>query len=107
MTEATERLEAAGLRVEGGICLVRFGWHNGYALMQERGYHMEAVYDIWTDFIAHMDDEEKPLANPSKWFPAFEWSTKKHPSVSIPRSSRASSFPNTCLQKSYCARRIR
>jgi AMMECR1 domain-containing protein/orotate phosphoribosyltransferase len=79
MNEATERLEAAGLRVEGGICLVRFGWHNGYALMQERGYHMEAVYDIWTDFIAHMDDEEQPLANPSKWFPAFEWSTEKAP----------------------------
>jgi orotate phosphoribosyltransferase len=79
MTEATERLEAAGLRVEGGICLVRFGWQNGYALMQERGYHMEAVYDIWTDFIAHMDDEEQPLANPSKWFPAFEWSTEKAP----------------------------
>ena len=72
MTEASERLEAAGLRVEGGICLVRFGWPNGYALMQERGYHMEAVYDIWDDFIAHMDDEEKPLANPSKWFPAFD-----------------------------------
>ncbi|HKP81294.1 MAG TPA: AMMECR1 domain-containing protein [Pyrinomonadaceae bacterium] len=79
MTEAVERLEAAGLRVEGGICLVRFGWRNGYALMQERGYHMEAVYDIWDDFIAHMDDEEKPLANPSKWFPAFEWSTEQAP----------------------------
>ena len=79
MNEATERLEAAGLRVEGGICLVRFGWHNGYALMQERGYHMEAVYDIWTDFIAHMDDEEQPLANPSKWFPTFEWSNEKAP----------------------------
>jgi len=79
MTEATERLEAAGLRVEGGICLVRFGWQNGYALMQERGYHMEAVYDIWTDFIAHMEDEEQPLANPSKWFPKFEWSTEKAP----------------------------
>jgi len=79
MTEATERLESAGLRVEGGICLVRFGWRNGYALMQERGYHMEAVYDIWDDFIAHMDDEEKPLANPSKWFPAFEWSTEQAP----------------------------
>src|SRR5215207_4445079 len=79
MTEATERLEAAGLRVEGGICLVRFGWKNGFALMQERGYHMEAVYDIWTDFIAHMDDEEQPLANPSKWFPKFEWSTEKAP----------------------------
>ena len=79
MTEATERLEAAGLRVEGSICLVRFGWQHGYALMQQRGYHMEAVYDIWTDFIAHMDDEEKPLANPSKWFPQFEWDTQTAP----------------------------
>ena len=79
MNEATERLEAAGLRVEGCVCLVRFGWQIGYALMQERGYHMEAVYDIWTDFMAYMDDEEQPLANPSKWFPAFEWSTEKAP----------------------------
>src|ERR1041384_7429422 len=59
MTEATERLEAAGLRVEGGICLVRFAWRHGYALMQERGYHMEAVYDIWDAFIAPMDNEAK------------------------------------------------
>src|SRR5215510_6359739 len=79
MTEATERLEAAGLRVEGGICLVRFGWQNGYALMQQSGYHMETVYDIWNDFIAFMDDEEKPLANPSKRFPAFEWATEQAP----------------------------
>lgn len=79
MNEATERLESSGLRVEGCICLVRFGWQNGYALMQERGYHMEAVYDIWTDFIAHMDDEEKPLANPSKWFPEFEWHSETAP----------------------------
>ena len=47
--------------------------------MQERGYHMEAVYDIWDDFMSHMDDEEKPLANPSKWFPAFEWDTRRAP----------------------------
>ena len=73
MTEATERLEQAGLRVEGGICLVRFGWQNGYALMQQSGYHMEALYDIWDDFIAHMDDEDPLLANPSKSFPVFEW----------------------------------
>jgi AMMECR1 domain-containing protein/orotate phosphoribosyltransferase len=79
MDEAIERLEGAGLRVEGGICLVRFGWYGGYARMQERGYHMEAVYDIWDDFIFHMDDEEKPLANPSKWFPAFEWDTRSAP----------------------------
>ena len=58
---------------------MRFGWYGGYARMQERGYHMEAVYDIWDDFISHMDDEEKPLANPSKWFPAFEWDTRRAP----------------------------
>src|ERR1700752_3353256 len=79
MTEATERLEQAGRRVEGGICLVRFGWQNGYALMQQNGYHMEAVYDIWDDFIAHMHDEEQALPNPSKWFPQFEWDTQRAP----------------------------
>ncbi len=79
MEEGTERLEQAGLRVEGGIGLVRFGWYGGYALMQERGYHMEAVYDIWDDFIYHMADEEKPLSNPSKWFPEFSWSSRRAP----------------------------
>ena len=79
MNEATERLEEAGLRVEGGICLVRFGWYAGYGRMQERGYHMEALYDIWDDFIAYMEDEDKPLANPSKWFPAFEWHADSAP----------------------------
>jgi AMMECR1 domain-containing protein/orotate phosphoribosyltransferase len=77
--EGTERLEAAGLRVEGCICLVRFGWHGGYARMQERGYHMEAVYDIWDDFMSQMKDEELPLANPSKWFPKISWSSKTAP----------------------------
>ena len=77
MDEATGRLEEAGLRVEGGICLVRFGWYGGFARMQERGYHMEALYDIWDDFMSHMDDEDKPLANPSKWFPAFEWHAER------------------------------
>lgn len=79
MDEAIERLEGVGVRVEGGICLVRFGWYSGYARLQERGYHMESVYDIWDDFISHMDDEEKPLANPSKWFPTFEWDTRRAP----------------------------
>ena len=79
MEEATERLEQAGLRVEGGICLVRFGWYGGYARMQERGYHMEAVSDIWDDFISQMEDEEQPLANPSKQFPKFEWHIDRAP----------------------------
>lgn len=79
MTEACAHLEAAGLRVEGGVSLVRFGWYGGYALMQERGYHVEAVYDIWEDFISQMEDEEKPLRNPSKWFPKFEQSSNRAP----------------------------
>ena len=53
MTEGTERLEAAGLRVEGAICLVRFGWQNGYAIMQERGYHMEVR-------LRHLDRLHRP-----------------------------------------------
>ena len=79
MEEATKRLEEEGLRVEGGVCLVRFGWYGGYARMQERGYHMEALYDIWDDFISAMEDEEKPPANPSKWFPKFGWHTEQAP----------------------------
>jgi AMMECR1 domain-containing protein/orotate phosphoribosyltransferase len=78
-TEACEHLEEAGLRVEGSVSLVRFGWYGGYALMQERGYHVEAVYDIWEDFIYHMQDEEKPLVNPSKWFPEFQQSSSRAP----------------------------
>jgi orotate phosphoribosyltransferase/AMMECR1 domain-containing protein len=79
MTEGCARLEEAGLRVEGGVALVRFGWYGGFALMQERGYHMEAVYDIWEDFIHRMEDEKKPLKNPSKYFPAFRWSVQRAP----------------------------
>jgi AMMECR1 domain-containing protein/orotate phosphoribosyltransferase len=79
MEEGTARLEEAGLRVEGGVCLVRFGWYGGYASMQERGYHMEALYDIWDDFISQMPDEEQPLANPSKSFPEFEWHAQQAP----------------------------
>ncbi len=79
MEEGAERLEQAGLRVEGGVCLVRFGWYGGYALMQERGYHMEAVYDIWDDFMSHMEDEELPLANPTKWFPEYRWADHRAP----------------------------
>jgi AMMECR1 domain-containing protein/orotate phosphoribosyltransferase len=79
LEEACARLEEHGLRVEGGVCLVRFGWHGGYALMQERGYHVEAVYDIWDDFIYHMEGEYKPPANPTKCFPDFQWSDARAP----------------------------
>ena len=79
MQLACRHLEEAGLRVEGGIVLVRFGWYGGYARMQEQGYHVEAVSDIWNDFIYHMNDEPRPIGNPSKVFPSFEWSATRAP----------------------------
>ena len=74
MQLACDTLRDAGIRVEGGIFLVRFGWYGGFARMQEQGYHVEAVTDIWSDFIYHMDDEPKPIGNPTKIFPKFQWS---------------------------------
>jgi orotate phosphoribosyltransferase len=77
--DGRERLEKAGLRVEGAVCLVRFGWLSGYSATQEYGYHVEAVFDIFEDFMANMEDEPKPLRNPSKTFPAIEWSPERAP----------------------------
>jgi AMMECR1 domain-containing protein/orotate phosphoribosyltransferase len=79
MQLACRHLEEAGLRVEGGIVLVRFGWYGGYARMQEQGYHVEAVSDIWNDFIYHMNDEPRAIGNPSKVFPSFQWSATRAP----------------------------
>jgi orotate phosphoribosyltransferase/AMMECR1 domain-containing protein len=79
LEEGCKILEEAGLRVEGGVALVRFGWYGGYALMQERGYHMQALYDIWDDFMTRMEGEQVPLRNPSRWFPEFRWSAASAP----------------------------
>src|SRR6185436_5181865 len=86
MSEGIGALEAAGLRVEGGVCLVRFGWVGGFAGLQERGYHMEALYDIWEDFIAHMPEEDPPARNPTKQFPEVAFGKSRaaagvHPAV--------------------------
>jgi orotate phosphoribosyltransferase len=79
MQLACDTLRDAGIRVEGGIFLVRFGWHGGFARMQEQGYHVEAVTDIWSDFIYHMDDEPKPVGNPTKIFPELRWGEVQAP----------------------------
>jgi orotate phosphoribosyltransferase/AMMECR1 domain-containing protein len=79
MTEACERLQSAGFRVEGCVVLVRFGWYGGYARMQELGFHMETVFDVWADLMANMEDELLPLKNPSKYFPDFDWCAQPAP----------------------------
>jgi orotate phosphoribosyltransferase/AMMECR1 domain-containing protein len=72
-------LESAGLRVEGCIALVRFGWEGGVSDLQERGYHVEAVYDIFEDFMARMEGEEGPDRNPTKAFGDVRWSQRRAP----------------------------
>jgi AMMECR1 domain-containing protein len=79
MQQACDTLRDAGIRVEGGVVLVRFGWYGGYAWMQEQGYHVEAVSDIWTDFMSHMENEPKTIANPTKIFPELRWSDAQAP----------------------------
>jgi len=79
MDECVTRLEQAGLRVEGGVCLVRFGYDGGFARMRARGYQMHALYDIWDDFMANMPDETPLALNPTKAFPAIPLSKAKAP----------------------------
>ncbi len=84
MTESCRLLEAAGLRVEGGVFLVRFAWDRGFGRMVERGYHVEAVYDIGDDFMTRMPGETVPASNPSKIFPDFRWSERTAPEALHP-----------------------
>ncbi len=77
--EGCRRLQEAGLRVEGGVCLVRFGWPYGVADAQERGFHIESLFDLHEDLMPNMEGEEKPVYNPSKVFPEFQWSEYRAP----------------------------
>ncbi len=56
-------------QVEGCLCLVRFlDYSRGMLRMAERGYRVASVFDIFTDFMATMEDEEPILYNPTKRF---------------------------------------
>ncbi len=65
MGACADQLEEAGFQVEGGVCLVHFGYERGTATMLERGYRMASVFDIYEDFIRHMEGEAPYLVNPT------------------------------------------
>lgn len=71
--EGVAALEEAGLRVEGVICLVRFGFYGGFARLRERGYQVAAVFDIYGDVMDRMADEEPSVHNPTKKLPEIAW----------------------------------
>lgn len=81
MQQCRDTLEADGFRVEGGVCLVRFGWYGGFGLMQEQGYHMETVFDIDDDISPRIDSEPKVLQNPTKYYLEHNlpWQSKQAP----------------------------
>ncbi|HQF87727.1 MAG TPA: hypothetical protein PLN26_10880 [Acidobacteriota bacterium] len=66
MDAARRRLEAAGLRVEGGVVLVRFGWADGFARFRSMGYHMEYLFDVWEDAIAPTPAPDAVPPNPTR-----------------------------------------
>jgi orotate phosphoribosyltransferase/AMMECR1 domain-containing protein len=77
MQDACRYLEQAGLRVEGGVVLVRFGWEHGYSSMQKHGYHLECVYDVWDDLMPGIPGEPHLLRNPTKDFGDPPWAEKQ------------------------------
>jgi orotate phosphoribosyltransferase/AMMECR1 domain-containing protein len=79
MREGTAYLEDAGLRVEGGLVLVRFGWDAGFARMRERGYHMEAVFDVFQDLMENMEGEPKVDRNPTRYIDEVPWDDQQAP----------------------------
>ncbi|MCA9677763.1 MAG: hypothetical protein KC464_22255, partial [Myxococcales bacterium] len=75
-----EILEAAGLRVEGAVVLVRFGWYGGYARLIERGLHVASVFDVHTDLVPIVEPTRpRPAFNPSLALPAVRWADDAAP----------------------------
>lgn len=68
MWACADRLEEAGFQVEGCVCLVRFRYEMGTAKLLERGLRVATVFDIYSDFIRHMDGEAPYPVNPTKTF---------------------------------------
>ena len=52
-----------------------------------------------------MKDEDQLLANPSKWFPEFEWSPQRAPDGLHRRTWRGWSSRNICPLANYCGLR--
>jgi orotate phosphoribosyltransferase len=80
MAKGLAILEEAGLRVLGALCLVRFGWHNGYARMQGAGYQMAHVFDVLEHFIPRVDpDRPRYPYNSTAIVPPFTWADEVAP----------------------------
>jgi orotate phosphoribosyltransferase len=72
------RLERAGLWVEGGVCLVRFGYDGGFSRLRARGAPMFALYDSH-ELGARMPGAAPLALNPGKALPTKVYGPGKVP----------------------------
>lgn len=74
MLDCIEKLEQAGLYVEGCACLVRFGYDSGYASLLERGYRVVYLFDQLTDISPRLPHEPPVKTYPIKAsLTAIQW----------------------------------
>nr|CAA6821076.1 MAG: Orotate phosphoribosyltransferase [uncultured Thiotrichaceae bacterium] len=66
MLDCIDKLEQAGLHVEGCVCLVRFGYDSGYAQLTERGYRVLALFDQGFDISPQMPNDHYCPDDPVK-----------------------------------------
>jgi orotate phosphoribosyltransferase len=72
------RLAQAGLWVEGGVCLVRFGYDSGFSRLRARGAPMFALYDSH-ELSARMPGAAPVALNPGKALPTKVYAPGKVP----------------------------
>ena len=57
-------LEENGFEVEGIVCAVRFTYDSGFGLLEENGYRVCALYDVYDDLVPMLEPETLPDHNP-------------------------------------------
>lgn len=60
-------LEENGFEVEGVVCMVRFTYDSGFGLLEENGYRVRALYDVYDDLVPVLEPETLP--DPDPWRP--------------------------------------
>ncbi len=79
MLQCARHLADAGLEVEGGLCLVRFGWAGIDKVERATGRRVRAVFDVDADLAAKIPGEPRKPKNPTRAFPDALASPRRAP----------------------------
>ena len=64
--KCAEILEDNGYEVEGVICVVSFSYDSGFGLLEERGFKVASLFDLYDDLAPIMQPELVPTADAHK-----------------------------------------